>query len=602
MNDSHAVAAQKIGRARGALESGDLAEALAIVEAVLGEGGSRHPDLTLQARQLAGVIERRRGRYGEARAHLEHALRIRPGDPHILNSLGNVLDESGDTASAIDRYRQAIAASSSHVDAIVNLALACKKAGLRDEARAALDRASRMEPVSVRVWHALGVMLLEEEDLEGAAIALDKALELEPGNRRALKARIEVELRAGGVATAFAARAVAVSPQDAEARFDYAIALHNDGRTAEAETTLAELVDVLPEMRNAQAALARIRWSRGAGNTFAAGYEAALARSPVPALWVDYLSILLRSGHAERVLQLVDAARGSLGKDVDQFEAVAATEAGAISRADAAFARCDLAKQPSLQVPYLRHLLRAGRIEVAAQFALHEVTPQLEPAARPYLATAWRLLRDPRWAWLEGQAQFIREVDLGIPDSDRGRLADVLRGLHAAGTKPLDQSLRGGTQTEGNLLLRREPEIAALKARFADAVADYIDALPADDTHPFLKVGEDGFAFTGAWSVRLLNGGHHVNHVHSDGWISSAFYVSLPSFSAADLAEERGWLKFGQPPEELSLGLAPFRSIEPRPGRLVLFPATLWHGTTSFGDGERLTVAFDVAPHGDRRR
>ena len=38
------------------------------------------------------------------------------------------------------------------------------------------------------------------------------------------------------------------------------------------------------------------------------------------------------------------------------------------------------------------------------------------------------------------------------------------------------------------------------------------------------------------------------------------------------------------------------RYVEPRPGRLVLFPSWMWHGTVPFGAGERLTVAFDVAP------
>jgi len=40
--------------------------------------------------------------------------------------------------------------------------------------------------------------------------------------------------------------------------------------------------------------------------------------------------------------------------------------------------------------------------------------------------------------------------------------------------------------------------------------------------------------------------------------------------------------------------LPPIRTIEPKPGRLVLFPSTMWHGTRPFDAGERLTVAFDV--------
>jgi predicted 2-oxoglutarate/Fe(II)-dependent dioxygenase YbiX len=44
----------------------------------------------------------------------------------------------------------------------------------------------------------------------------------------------------------------------------------------------------------------------------------------------------------------------------------------------------------------------------------------------------------------------------------------------------------------------------------------------------------------------------------------------------------------------LGLDLPPLRTILPRPGQLVLFPSTMWHGTIPFESGERLTIAFDV--------
>lgn len=97
----------------------------------------------------------------------------------------------------------------------------------------------------------------------------------------------------------------------------------------------------------------------------------------------------------------------------------------------------------------------------------------------------------------------------------------------------------------------------------------------------------------GSWSVRLTSQGFHVNHVHPEGVLSSACYISLPpSLGAGDTRD--GWLELGRPPEQLSLGLEPLASIEPRPGRLALFPSYLFHGTRPFADGERLTVAFDV--------
>jgi outer membrane receptor protein involved in Fe transport len=42
--------------------------------------------------------------------------------------------------------------------------------------------------------------------------------------------------------------------------------------------------------------------------------------------------------------------------------------------------------------------------------------------------------------------------------------------------------------------------------------------------------------------------------------------------------------------------LPPLATFEPKPGRLVLFPSFLFHGTRPFKGGERLTVAFDLVP------
>jgi len=100
----------------------------------------------------------------------------------------------------------------------------------------------------------------------------------------------------------------------------------------------------------------------------------------------------------------------------------------------------------------------------------------------------------------------------------------------------------------------------------------------------------------GCWSVRLVKGGSHVNHIHPEGWISSAFYVVVPPSVRAESNSEAGWITFGAPyfPVE---GLAPERSVCPKPGRLVLFPSYMWHGVNAFTDeAERISVAFDLVP------
>ncbi len=168
--------------------------------------------------------------------------------------------------------------------------------------------------------------------------------------------------------------------------------------------------------------------------------------------------------------------------------------------------------------------------------------------------------------------------------------------LHNTLSYPIGQSVRGGTQTDGPLFARADPEIRALRASIVEAVERHIRSLGAiDRRHPVLRHRPHPVRFAGSWSVRLRGAGHHTNHIHPQGWLSSAFYVSVASQELMGPAPA-GWLALGGPPAELGLDLPPLRMIEPKPGRLVLFPSIIWHGTVPFAGGERLSVAFDVAP------
>jgi ectoine hydroxylase-related dioxygenase (phytanoyl-CoA dioxygenase family) len=85
-----------------------------------------------------------------------------------------------------------------------------------------------------------------------------------------------------------------------------------------------------------------------------------------------------------------------------------------------------------------------------------------------------------------------------------------------------------------------------------------------------------------------------VNHVHSQGWISSCYYVRVPQVSA-DTTLQAGWLKLGETDLQLAHRERIGRMVQLREGMLVLFPSYIFHGTTAFDtDEERITVAFDV--------
>jgi tetratricopeptide (TPR) repeat protein len=223
-----------------------------------------------------------------------------------------------------------------------------------------------------------------------------------------------------------------------------------------------------------------------------------------------------------------------------------------------------------------------------------------------HLALAHRELGDSETKQHFDLEQLVGVFDLeppsGFPDMNafNEALATELLSLHTAKVEPLRQSLRGGTQTIGDLFGSRLRHTELLRQRVTEAISQYIGHMKDDPNHPFLSRKNDDFQFNGSWSCRLRSGGYHANHVHAKGWISSAYYVSLPT---APLEEDGrpGWLKFG----ESNLGISGTdraeRLVQPAIGRLVLFPSYFWHGTVPFmSDGMRLTVAFDVVPNRPR--
>jgi uncharacterized protein (TIGR02466 family) len=317
-------------------------------------------------------------------------------------------------------------------------------------------------------------------------------------------------------------------------------------------------------------------------------------------LWTTLFGILLQAQQFPELDEAIERARrASLSEQtLALYESIAAAELSQTSRADNLFAKLRDDLRASVEIWRIRHLLRSGRISEAIAAIDAELETDRAALVWPYAATAWRLARDQRWQWLEGDLdRLVSVIDLTSELPEIAQLDRTLRELHRAKGEYLDQSVRGGSQTDGPLFSSIDPIIRRLRGVVVSAIEQFIrDLPPPDPNHPLLAPPRDRrVRFSGSWSVLLRGGGHHSNHVHPQGWISSALYVALPMRTTDD-PERAGWLTLGEPQKELGLDLPPFRYIEPRVGQLVLFPSWMWHGTIPFESGERLTVAFDVRP------
>lgn len=245
--------------------------------------------------------------------------------------------------------------------------------------------------------------------------------------------------------------------------------------------------------------------------------------------------------------------------------------------------------------------LAVGEAAQAEAVAQRAVARQPEDQyALALLATAWRLMGDPRYAELYDYPAMVGVFDLEAPagwpsiETLLNDVGEVLSGLHRYSAPPFSQSASRGSQATLRLDVENAPAVDALLGLMRQALLAFVTGL-GSGSDPLRARNTGGADISSAWTVQLGPGERHGNHVHPRGWISSACYISLPSFSQPG----EGWLRFGEPGVRTVSPLPPEHQVEPRPGRLVLFPSYLWHGTAPFAapaDATRLTVAFDALP------
>jgi uncharacterized protein (TIGR02466 family) len=218
-----------------------------------------------------------------------------------------------------------------------------------------------------------------------------------------------------------------------------------------------------------------------------------------------------------------------------------------------------------------------------------------------WAATAARILGDPLYEELYDYEAMVGVYDIEPPngwdrlDAYLADLAAALNGLHRFSEHPAAQSLRHGSQTTYRLTGSGEPAIQGFFRAIEAPMRQHLAAM-GQGADPLRARNTGGYRVEGAWSVRLKPGGFHKDHFHAEGWLSSAFYVETPGERAGQ-RREAGLdpLRQAAVPHRAAAGGGPY--VRPKPGRLVLFPSYMWHGTVPFTtDEKRLTIAFDAVP------
>ena len=558
---------------------------------------------------LALVIQRRNN-WTEAESLLRRAIEHAPNEAALHNNLGNVLLQQEKVADAEVEYRAAIRLNPRYAEAFYNLGNTLRQLGRPEEALPAQRKAVALNASYAPARVQIAVMLSEQGDFSAALDELDQAIAANPKLFDALYYRgtMLATLERYDEAIAAFQAAVALRPDRHEGHFALANARASLGQDVLALESYEGAIKATPGFLHAHNSYTNLAWTMGLDaasklDTFA--YARSRLGDTADLLLAES-EFRIRFGDLQSAEQLLRRAGAKEEGRADILNALALTLSYQ-SRHDECVSiyKDAIGLEPNV----VRHrqdlgiaLLRAhepGEAATALEDAL--AIAQHDQRTLGHLSLAYRWTDGAKARFLFDPSKYVREFEIAPPSGFASVEAfnEALRAelvvLHTSRVEPLFQTLKNGTQTRVDLFSRPTRAIQALRERILEAVAAYVRDLETDSSHPFSSRREEQFSFAGSWSC-LLRNGFHTNHIHPKGWISSAYYVSLPD-AVADSPDRQSWLKFGE--SNLSLGEAdaPERFVRPEVGKLVLFPSYFWHGTVPFfADESRLAVAFDVRP------
>jgi tetratricopeptide (TPR) repeat protein len=531
--------------------------------------GARTPELLLHTGRTLSLQQQ----HAQAAPLLQEAVAARPEMGEAWFELGNQQHMLQQLAEAENSYRRVLALDAQHGAARLALGAVLMDLGRPGDAEIILAPAmdeTHAPRLAAGIAYNLALAQMQQSKADAALKSITISQGLDPGNKTADAIRFELlrDLERFDDALAVMDRMLAADPHNLAYHQHYNILLYQLKRDAD----FLKSYDRAPRTPALQRAKGIFLLTAERGEEAHAHFQDMLRRDPQDrdalASLADALNLLQRPGEATALLEQALQERPD---DIRLLSGIA----------DSALLERDPQKAAA-----------------AAQKIIAMLPYDQLSLAR--LGTAWRMLGDARDEALTGYETLIQTFDLEPPDGFssmadfNAELTQVLGHLHPPTREFIGQSLRGGTQTKGNLFGAGHALVEALRRRIEECVARYIAGLDDDATHPFTGRRTKSFAFAGSWSSRLADCGFHVNHVHPMGWISSCYYVDVPD-AVADQQAKQGWIKFGEP--SYDVGLSFRRAIQPAPGRLVLFPSYMWHGTIPFhGPSPRTTIAFDVAP------
>jgi len=152
-----------------------------------------------------------------------------------------------------------------------------------------------------------------------------------------------------------------------------------------------------------------------------------------------------------------------------------------------------------------------------------------------------------------------------------------------------------GSQSSGNLFKRSEDSFKALEGVLKKVINKYYLKYKKENCE-FMRLFPKSIEFSSSWYVKMQSGGHLTSHIHEDGWISGAVYLSIPKRT---MNKNEGAIELSTDGDEYPKLHDNFTKIAilPKEGDVIFFPSSVFHRTIPFNfDEEGICIAFDLKP------
>lgn len=603
---------QKIQQAMSLHRVGKLNEAEKIYSKAL-KVAPKNPDLL----QLYGALKKQKGDLLGAEKMLRNSLSINKNQPHVWNNLGNVLQAAGKGPEAVDCYQTAIRQNAQYAEAHFNLGILYDGESAFIEAEREFKKAIAIQPSYAAAFNALGLTLKKVGRLDDAVKAFEGAIKLFPNYAEAFHnlAVVLRDLDRCEDALVQMIRATELNPDCPETRYNLGNLFFLNGKTKESISNYRRAIELRPDYEDAHESLKKVLWAEGRSNEIVRDFDIASRLKPESA------DILYFKGHALYQMESYDHAE-EVFRTALKINDKHARSLDGLGRVLTALGRADEAvgyqrsavtidgKTPFLYLNYAKSLMTTEDYKEALKVLMEcgdlptLYSDFMDQEHLAILALCYRYMGDERSAYLNDYDRFVGTEVIPPPPGYESLeefnevLIEELLKYHTTKEHPIDQTLRNGTQTEGNLFEYDSRIIQQLRSSIKMAIDSYVSKLDDDTEHPFLKRKTTDLVATSSWSVRLRSQGFHTNHIHPMGWMSCCYYVDVPD-EIKTTNSHNGWIKFGEP-KVADEGTLAEHWIQPASGVLACFPSYFWHGTHPYqSDAFRITTPSDWLPAED---